>query len=203
MNKMIKVLCLCFLCFLMVACGLTSPVKLPPVYTYTLSSVLPTPQASTYHRSASLLVSMPVASAGYDSNHLIYEPLPFDLRAYADHQWAAPPAQMLMPLLAQAVRNQGYFKAVVTVPYSGMSQYHLETQLIALKQSFLKPVSAEIVTLQATLVNSQTHHVIASRQFTSTVRAPGNDPYSGVVAANQGIKQLTNFIARWVVRSVR
>lgn len=203
MNKMIKVLCLLCLCFLMASCGLTSPIKLPPVYTYTLSSVLPTKQSSRHHTSASLLVGMPVASAGFDSNHIVYEPLPFDLRAYANHQWAAPPPQMLMPLLAQAVRNQGYFKAVVTVPYSGMSQYHLETQLVALKQSFLKPVSAEIVTLQATLVNSQTHQVVASRQFSSTIKAPGNDPYSGVVAANQGVKQLTLQIARWVVRSVR
>lgn len=199
MKAMFRFFIVAGLSALLAACGLSSPVKLPEMHTYTLSSVIPTSQSSHYRSHASLLVTMPTASPGFDSNHMIYEPLPFSLRHYAKHQWAAPPAQMLMPLLAQAIRNQGYFKAVVTVPYAGISDYLLETQLIALKQSFLKPVSEEMLVLQATLVNSTTHHVIASHQFISIVKTPGNDPYSGVVAANQAVQAVTHQIARWVI----
>lgn len=199
MRLIVKTCIVMSLSALLAACGLSSPVKMPQMHTYTLSSVRPVSHATHYRSHASLLVNMPIASPGFDTNHMIYEPLPFNLRHYANHEWAAPPAQMLMPLLAQAIRNQGYFKAVVTVPYAGLSSYLLETQLIALKQSFLKPVSESVLVLQATLVNSNTHRVMASRQFSVIVKAPGNDPYSGVVAANSAVKTLTQQVARWVV----
>lgn len=181
-------------------CGLSTPVQLNELRTYTLNSVQPTSQASRHKSSRTLLISLPIPDPGYASNAMIYEPIPFDLRHFADHQWAAPPAQMLMPLLAQAVSNQGYFKSVMTTPFVGVYNYRLDSRLIALNQSFLQPQSRVRLVMQETLTNNSTNQVIASQRFSMTVPAPGNDPYSGVVAANQAARVVTGQIARWVVK---
>lgn len=184
---------------LLSGCGLSTPVHIAPARTYALSAVLPTPSSDQHQVASVLMVAMPISAAGYETNHIVYQPLPFDLRHYANHQWVAPPVQMLMPLITQAIRNQGYFKAVVMVPFTGQMDYVLETQLIALKQSFLKPNSVQYVIIQATLIDSHSHTVIANKRFTVAVNAPGNDAYSGVVAANAGVSQLTAQLASWVV----
>lgn len=183
-------------------CGLSTPVKLPQVRTYTLNSVKPTALASRHRSQSTLLVSLPIPDPGYASSAMIYEPIPFDLRHFADHQWAAPPAQMLMPLLAQAITNQGYFKGVVTTPYSGVLNYRLDSRLVALNQTFLQPKSRVHLVLQETLTNNDDNKVIASHRFSLFVPAPGNDPYSGVVAANTAARVLTGQIARWVIKSM-
>lgn len=182
-------------------CGLSTPVKLPQVRTYTLNSVKPTASAMHHRSQSTLLVSLPIPNPGYESTAMIYEPIPFDLRHFANHQWAAPPAQMLMPLLAQAINNQGYFKAVVTTPYSGVLNYRLDSRLLVLNQTFLQPQSRVHLALQETLTNDS-NQVVASRQFSLFIPAPGNNPYSGVVAANQAAGIITGQIARWVVNSI-
>lgn len=183
-------------------CGLSTPVQLPDQRTYTLSSVSPTKGASQHRSAKTILVSLPIPDPGYASNAMVYELVPFDLRYYADNQWAAPPAQMLMPLMAQALANQGYFKGVVTTPFSGITSYRLDTRLIALKQSFLQPTSREVLTLQETLTSNATNEVLASRRFNFVVPAPRNNAYSGVVAANRAARTVANQVARWVVQRV-
>ncbi|PHQ81142.1 MAG: hypothetical protein COB66_02950 [Coxiella sp. (in: Bacteria)] len=187
---------------LLAGCGLSSPVKMNTVRTYSLTSVTPTKLAQRSRSSRTLLVTLPIPDAGFGSNQLIYKPLPYDFRYYADHQWAAPPAQMLLPLLSQAVRNQGYFKAVVATPFSGITDYHLDTRLISLAQNFLRPTSREQLVLQETLASNATNKVIASKQFSIYVSAPANNAYGGVVAANKAVSVLTGQVARWVIRSV-
>ncbi len=200
--KYVKCIVLMSLSVLLTGCGFLSPAKVPLLHTYTLNSVTPTALA-LYHRSPkTLLVSLPIPNPGYASYAMIYEPLPFDLRSYANNQWAAPPAQMLMPVIAQAITNQGYFNSVVTTPFSGVTNYLLESRLVALQQNFLQPISREQLVLQETLVNNTTNKVIASRQFSSDIPAPRNDPYSGVVAANQAAQIVTQQIARWVIQRV-
>lgn len=198
--KKLSVLATVTATMILASCGLSTPVKLPEMRTYTLDSVKPTAMASRHRSQSTLLVSLPVPDPGYASSAMIYEPIPFDLRQFADHQWAAPPAQMLMPLLAQAITNQGYFKGVVTTPYTGVLNYRLDSRLIALNQTFLQPTSRVHLVLQETLTNNDSNKVIASRRFSLFVPAPGNDPYSGVVAANKAARVLSGQIARWVVK---
>lgn len=185
---------------LLVGCGLTKPVKLAEERTYTLSNLTSISKVSHGKVNGGiLLVNLPIASAGYDSNRLVYEPLPFDLRYFANHRWAAPPAQMILPLLAQGLRHKSYFKAVVMSPYTGISDYHLDSRLLMLKQSFLKPTSVVVLVLQEALINDETHRVVATRRFVARVKSPGNDPYSGVVAANAAVGQLISEISSWAV----
>ncbi len=115
----------------------------------------------------------------------------------------APPAQMILPLLLSALRAQGYFYAVVSPPFSGITNLRLDTQLVKMQQEFLLPTSCVRMVIQAQLINNTTNRIVASRRFETVVSAPENNPYSGVRSANKAAAVLSQKIARFCVRSAR
>lgn len=129
--------------------------------------------------------------------------IPYELRSFGDHRWVAPPAELLLPLLTDRIRATGYFHAVVATPYLGVSNYQLNTRLLALQQEFLQPQSEVRLKMQATIMNVATGRVIASREFQAVVPASENNPYAGVIATNQAAHIVTNQIAQFVIRKVR
>lgn len=198
--RLIKLLLILITATLLVACG---PVKMPVVSSYAISNMQSLRAVKGSRTRLTLLVSVPVASPGYQSSNMIYVNIPYRLRSYANNQWVAPPASMLLPLLAQRIRVTGYFRAVLTPPFSGITNYRVDTQLLTLQQEFIKPVSDVRLVMQATIVNNSTSRVIASRRFQALVPAPGNDPYSGVLATNKAAASVTRQITRFVLRSIR
>jgi cholesterol transport system auxiliary component len=179
------------------ACG---PVATPPVSSYTLTNLQTAHAPAHTVTHSSLLVSNPVASPGYQTAAMIYMITPYELKAFANNRWVAPPAQMLLPLLVQAVRNTGYFSAVVSPPFAGITDYHLDTQLLKLQQEFLLPNSVVRLSVQASLISSHTSQVVASRLFEVVVVAQTNNPYGGVLAANQAAAIISNRIAKFCMR---
>ncbi|MCX7124829.1 MAG: ABC-type transport auxiliary lipoprotein family protein, partial [Gammaproteobacteria bacterium] len=157
-------------------------------------------QHSVSHKT--LLVTTPIASPGYVSSRMIYVMIPYQLRSFSNHAWIAPPADLLLPLIANRLRANHYFKAVVTTPFSGAANIELNTQLLTLQQEFLQPQSVVRLTMEATLLDTASGHVIASHVFTAVVSAPGNNPYSGVLATNQAAHNVVSQIAKFVVNSV-
>lgn len=183
--------------------GCLSPVKTLPVATYMISSLqLPSNPIRTASH-ASLLVSMPSSNPGYESSKMVYVEIPFNLRAFAENKWVAPPAQMLLPILAQSIRNRGYFRAVVTPPFVGLTHYRLSTDLITLQQEFFQPTSEVRLVIQATLVNQDTGKVVASQRFAVLEPAPANNPYSGVLATNRAVTEIAQKISHFVINSIK
>ncbi len=201
--KMVKTSVLLILSLLLTACALTSPVKLPRVSAYTITNMklASTPLRSKTH--STLLVSLPIASPGYQSSSMIYINVPYKLKSFANNRWIAPPAEMLAPLLAQELRSKGYFRAVVMPPFSGIANYRLSTRLLILRQEFFRPTSVVRIVMRASLVNNATNRVMASRRFQVIVSAPENNPYSGVLATNKAAGILSKRIGRFVIQSMR
>lgn len=178
-----------------------SPIPTAPMSSYTITNW----PEKTVHKSSktistkTILITTPMASPGYASSAMIYEVIPYQLRAFADHRWVAPPADLLLPLMANRLRATHYFRAVVASPFSGVANYQLNTQLLILQQEFLQPQSVVRLTMEATLINVATGRVIASRVFESVVPAPDNNPYAGVLAANKAAHNVINQIARFAI----
>lgn len=184
--------------------GCLGPVDLPAQKTYTISDLHP--KSIRHYPSKTkltLLVSLPVASSGYTSSKMMYLSLPYELKAFADNRWIAPPARLLLPLFADALRRQHYFHAVVVSPFSGSADLTLKTDLVILRQEFLKPMSQVRLVVSASLINNETHAVVASRQFQALINAPGNDPYSGVLATNKAAASVARSLAKFVVKHTR
>ena len=176
----------CLISLLFSACAL-SPVKTSHISYYQLNTNNITSTKSRKQKKTTpytLFVSKPVASAGYDSHAMIYIVKLYQLRSYAYNQWIDSPANMMMGVLTNDLQQSNYFHAVTSSPSTSRSDFRLSTQVIMFQQEFLQPISQFHLILQATLINNHTQKVIATRRFESIIDAAGNDPYSGVLAAN-------------------
>ncbi|OGT44400.1 MAG: hypothetical protein A3F13_01830 [Gammaproteobacteria bacterium RIFCSPHIGHO2_12_FULL_40_19] len=180
-----------------------SPIKTTPLSTYTLTDFSKNDVASQPAVShQTIFVTTPVASPGYASSKMIYVMIPYQLKSFATNRWVAPPAELLLPLIANRLRAAGYFHAVVTSPFTGAAHYQLNTHLLKLQQEFIQPQSQVRLTIEATLMNVATGRVIANNLFETTVPATANNPYAGVLATNQAAHTLSKQIAAFVVQSV-
>ena len=185
-----------------------SPIKLPELHTYTL---VPTHSfAQVFHKnyrhqsSSVLYVATPSANPGYETTSMLYMTEPYQLSAFGQSQWAAPPALMVQGIVADAVRARGYYKAVLTHAQGAQWQYRLNVTLIQLQQEFIGPQSRVRLELMASLVDvAQGGRVLASQRFMAVEPAYAANPYSGVLAANRAATHLAAEIAKFCVRNTQ
>ena len=143
--------------------------------------------AAASAKAPTLIVNRPHASAGFDSPRIIYVREAHKLEYFAHSEWVDPPARMLAPLLVSALQNTGAFRAVLLAPSSAAADLRLDTEIIRLQHEFLAQPSRVRFTLRAYLVEDQTRRVLAWREFDLSVPSASEDPYGGVVAANQAV----------------
>lgn len=154
----------------------------------TLRAVLPA-------TAPTLLVSVTRAVAGFDSPRMIYLRQPHKLEHFARSEWIDTPARMLSPLVVAAVESSGAFRAVMQAPSSASGDLRLDTEVMQLQQEFTAQPSRVRFALRANLVDDATRRVIASREFTAVANAGSEDPYGGVVAANQAVRSVLEELA--------
>jgi cholesterol transport system auxiliary component len=152
-----------------------------------------TPAASA--TAATLLVSVPRAVAGFDSKRIIYLRQAHKLEYFADSQWVDTPARMLSPRIVAILEKRGAFRAVVHSPGSASGDLRLDTEIVLLQQEFDGLPSRVRFVLRSSLVEDASRHVIATREFEAVVNATSDDPYGGVLAANQAVDAILNELA--------
>ena len=59
-----------------------------------------------------ILVSRPGAGPGFTGTQMVYSDTPYQLEAFARHRWADTPANMLEPLVVNALESSGSFRRV-------------------------------------------------------------------------------------------
>ncbi len=188
-----KILGICVGVVLLSAC-----VRTPAMKTYFFNDMMPQNVYQTQGTPRVLFVSTPTAAQAFQSKEMLYVQRPFQLSPFARHEWAAPPAQMLLPLLVQRIQKMNHFYAVVSAPYTGLTDLRLNTRLIALYQSFQGKKSQVVLEIQAELLDVTQARLIKSQLFCVRVDAPQNTPYGGVVAANQAVQAVLEQIALFV-----
>jgi cholesterol transport system auxiliary component len=177
---------------------LPAPAGHRPVTTYRLAPVLPA-EATRSGTGPTVLVSLPEALPGYATSSMAYVKQRYRLDYYAYHQWVAPPAAMLRPLLAAALRSQSDVGAVVAGDSAGvLADLRLDTSILYLYQDFRTHPSRGWVALAVRLVDLSRGRVLATRIFEAEAPAPADDPYGGVVAINRALARLLPEVAKFV-----
>ncbi|MCB1827745.1 MAG: membrane integrity-associated transporter subunit PqiC [Coxiellaceae bacterium] len=178
--------------------GCFGPVKSPTVQTFTINS---RPYINSVHRNKriTVMVTTPTASPGYETSQMIYNKQRYELNHFTKNKWAGPPAEMLNPLLVQALQDTGYFHAVVSTPISVDRNLRIKTNLLELRQDFTVTPSRLRMAIQVDLVNDETNKVINSRVFSTSIPTLCDTPYGGVIAANRASQALMRQIAYFTV----
>ena len=135
----------------------------------------------------SLVVGLPAAAAGFDSQRIIYTRQAHKLESFAHSEWIDPPARMLAPMIVAAIEASGAFRAVVRAPSPAAGDLRLDTEILLLQHEFGNQPSRVRFALRVYLVEEATRRIVASRDFESVSMALSDDPYGGVVAANAAV----------------
>ncbi len=189
------------------ACSTLRPGALPPPTFYSLDRVsVAAPvavPATTAPAAPTLIIAPPHASAGFDSQRIIYVRETHKLEYFAHSEWVDTPSRMLAPLLTAAIENSGAFRAVVLTPSAAAGDLRLDTEIIRLQHEFLTRPSQVRFTLRAYLVEDKTRRVLAWREFDTAVPAASEDPYGGVVAANRAVQTVLADLAAFCAAAAR
>ena len=102
--------------------------------------------------AATLLVSAPSASAGFDTTQIVYLRRAHEIESFAVNRWVDTPAQMLAPMMVRALQASGAFRAVLRAPTLAAAELRLDTELIRLQQDFSSTPSRVRLTLRAVVV---------------------------------------------------
>lgn len=179
-----------------------SAVKLPPIAKYTINNYQKPVSQAPSRNHLSLLITTPIAASGYTTDKMMYMQTPFRLQSFSNNKWVAPPANMFLPILEQAIKNTRRFNAVVTPPFSGVTDYRLNTKILALQQEFIRPDSQIRLIVQASLVNSKTNRVMFTQTYKTLMPTPMKTPYGGVIAtseaANKTARRIASLVARYI-----
>jgi cholesterol transport system auxiliary component len=188
---------------LLAGCGSLLGPKAAPPHFWALDSAVPSQGAASAPARAAarpasapvLIVAMPRAAAGFDTDRIVYVREAHRLEPYADNQWVDTPPRMLAPLIAESLARTGVFAAVLSAPSPANGQWELNTEIVRLQHEVGE--SRVRFTLRATLVDKATRAVAAAREFDAVAPAPSASPAGAVVAANaavgQVLGQLTDF----------
>jgi cholesterol transport system auxiliary component len=148
----------------------------------------------------SIVVALPSAAPGFDSTRMVYLRQPQVLQAYAFAEWVDTPARLLLPLMVQALQNQGGFRAVLQAPSSATGALRLETELLRLQHDHTQGPSVVRLTLRAVLLETATRLPLATREFDALVPAPSDSPAGCVAAAATATRQVLAELATFVSR---
>ncbi|MGB5259218.1 MAG: ABC-type transport auxiliary lipoprotein family protein [Gammaproteobacteria bacterium] len=144
-----------------------------------------------------MIVSVPRAIGGYDTSRIAYREQQYDLRYYSKSRWADTPAQMLAPLITEAINATGEFRTIYASPGASAAGYRLDSELIHFYQDFTVQPSQMRITLRAQLINLVENKVLASRLFDLRQAATSEDAYGGVQAANRATGRLLNELVQF------
>ena len=155
----------------------------------------------TERAAPTLIVNPPRATAGFDSQRIIYTRESHRLEYFAHSEWADTPARLLAPLLVAALDDKLAFRAVVMAASVAAGDLRLDTEIVRLQQNFDAQPSRVRFTLRAVMVDNATRRVLAWREFDETVAATRDDPQGGVVAANRAVQTVLHQLASFCVEA--
>ncbi len=147
---------------------------------------------------ATLLVSTPKARSGFDTPQMAYIQRPHELQYFAKNQWTDSPARMLVPPLTKALEQSRIWDAVVVMPSIARGDYRLDIDNLVLQQEFFESPSEIHLSLRAQLIDVHDQCVLGTTDFDVLQPAPSDDPYGGVLAANQAAAKLLEQLVAWL-----
>ncbi len=148
--------------------------------------------------NGALLVTQPKAQAGFDTARMAYLLRPYEVSYYGYNQWADTPARMLQRIMVENFDRTGLWSAVLQTPGAVPAEYRLDCDNLVLEQQFFSRPSRVRLALRAQLVETKTRSVLATRYFEFFEPAPSDDPYGGVIAANQATAKLVKEMSEWL-----
>jgi len=176
-------------------CTLLQPLRTEPPSIFALEATF---ESAPVRDAAAqpLAIAVPQARPAFDSARIVYVSRTYEVRFFSKSQWVDTPARMLAPLLVQALGASSRFQPVRSG--AGVdAALRLETEITTLQQEFTVRPSRVRFALRAQLVDVAAHRIVATTDLEAVEESASDDPYGGVVAANQAVGRLLRELTTW------
>lgn len=173
----------------------------PPPQAYLLEGGTFTPTPTRRPSGKTLLVTVPKAAPGFDSNRIAYTKGPPKLDYYNNHVWSDTPARMLLPILVRAFESTGAFKAVISPPAPALANLRVDVDVIRLQQEFMTQPSRVRLTTRIKVVDMKSGHVLATQVFEAVEPAPSEDAGGAARAANAAVQKVLGQMVSFALRA--
>jgi cholesterol transport system auxiliary component len=188
------------LLWLTTACSVLKPPSHPPTSVYVLE--LPASVATITAGGPIVVVTTPTAAPGYETSAMVYQRRAHELEPFAYHRWAEPPAELLAPLLVDALEATGSFAVVVRDPTRVVGDLRVDSQVTRFRQEFAADGTSLVrVALRVQIASSRAAGIVAARTFEGIEPVAESTPEAGVVATNRVVARLVGEIASWCAAS--
>ncbi len=172
----------------------------PPPQTYLLEGGGFSPPTARRSSGKTLLVAVPKAAPGFDSNRIAYTKEPLKLDYYSNSVWSDTPAKMLLPIMVRAFEGTGAFKAVIAPPAPTLADMRVDVDVIRLQQEFMTQPSRVRLTARIKVLNMKSGHVLATQVFEVLEPAPSEDAYGAARATNAAVQKILGDMIPFALR---
>ena len=183
-------------------CGLSLPGQGEAPKLYTLSPKSTFDQALP-RADWQLVVDIPVAAGGLNTNRIALQTKPIEMQYYALAQWTETAPQMVQTLLVESFENTGKIVAVGRRAIGLRSDFNLKSELREFQAEY--PAGAKVPTIRvrvnAKVIRQPQRAIIASRNFEQRVVSGGSGMDDVVVAFDEALGKVLKEIVEWTLNN--
>jgi cholesterol transport system auxiliary component len=177
-------------------------VSSPPANLYRLTSVSDYP-AYLPHVSGQLVIALPLAPAGINTNRIALSKAPTSLDYYADAEWIDSVAPLLENLLLASFENTGAITAIDSGAAGLRADFMLRTEIRHFEAVYNGGSGAPYVWVEmiARLVAMPQRTIVAQARFQRSLPAAANSVPAVVAAFNAATKATLRDIVLWTLNN--
>lgn len=148
-----------------------------------------------------LVVEEPVSAGGLDTNRIVIQPTPFELKYMADSRWSERTPRMVQTLLVESFENTGRIVSVARQSVGLRSDYNLKSELREFQVELADGQGSPVirVKLNAKLIRQPKQEIVASRNFEEAVPAKSMAIRDIVVAFDDSLGKVLRRAVEWTL----
>ena len=173
----------------------------PHLYRVTPKSTYP---VSLPHASGQLLVDVPFAPAGLDTERIALSRSAITVDYYAEAAWTDRAPLMVQSLLVQSFENSGRITAIGRESLALRADYVLRPELRHFEAEYRDAaVPSARAAIGVKLVKLPERAIVAQRNFEATAPAAANEMAAIVESLDTALHEVTRQIVDWTLTAVR
>lgn len=187
----------CLMLSVLGGCGALSAVSKAsdPLDVYTLAPLA----GKGGQGSAHLVVEVPAASGGINTDRILAQPSPLQAQYLPEGRWVDPAPLMMQTLLVTSLQNTGGFRLVGRDDAGLVPDYALVAELSAFQVEG-GPLGAAMqvhVAMTATLIRVEDQSIASTRRFEEIVPLASDDTPSIIAGFNAAVSQVLVGVTAW------
>ena len=172
--------------------------KQAPLKVYTLNAPTVVTSSGSKFRYKTIKVMYPQSLKEKISQKMSYSYSSVEQSVYQNSQWSNNIGKLLEGTLIQALDGSRLFKAVLPYASTAQEDYRLESNIFAFSHQVRGEQSHALVSIQFSLINTDTGKLVKSKRFSYKVPTKTMDAKGYVEATNEAVGRLTKDLLRWL-----